>query len=232
MSADCRVCAPGEYARLISHLPGIVPARLTDGLLDLRTDCPRFNVYDGPRLVQAGVPDVLDHWLADDHVGFLIGCSLSFESALERAGLAIRHADQDRIVPMYRTSIPLNAAGIFCQSTYVVSMRPFRRADIERVRDITRRYLPTHGEPIAWGWDAPARLGIVDLDLPQWGDAPLTVDGRPLSAVFGDDDNIPVFWGCGVTPQEAVMNAPLEGPILAHAPGHMLVLDCREDEVL
>lgn len=29
-------------------------------------------------------------------------------------------------------------------------MRPYRPEDIERVRDITRPYLETHGEPIAW----------------------------------------------------------------------------------
>lgn len=32
----------------------------------------------------------------------------------------------------------------------VVSMRPYKPEDVERVRDITRPYLETHGEPIAW----------------------------------------------------------------------------------
>jgi uncharacterized protein YcsI (UPF0317 family) len=35
----------------------------------------------------------------------------------------------------------------------VVSMRPYKPEDVERVRDITRPYLETHGEPIAWGSD-------------------------------------------------------------------------------
>ncbi|KAF3344288.1 DUF1445 domain protein [Verticillium dahliae] len=80
--------------------------------------------------------------------------------------------------------------------------------------------------------DALERLGIKDVNVPQWGDAPLTMDGRPLGDVAGDDENVPVFWGCGVTPQEAVMRANLEGTVMAHAPGHMLVLDCMEDQVL
>ena len=222
----------GDYSTLKSYLPRLSTSSQLAAVLDLRTDCPRYNVYHGSHLTKAGVSDVTDEW-TDDHVAFVIGCSQSFESALERAGFPIRHSVQDRTVPMYRTSIPLNPSGIFTGSTYVVSMRPFPRRDIERVRAITRAYLPAHGEPLAWGWDALARLGIADIDVPQWGDAPLTEDGRqPLGSLAGDADNVPVFWGCGVTPQEAIMKAPLEGTILAHAPGHMLVLDCREDDVL
>ncbi|KAI0506440.1 DUF1445 domain-containing protein [Xylaria bambusicola] len=221
---------PGDYAALQSYLPG-VPDEQMARALDLRTDCPKFNVYENSQLKLAGIPDILEHWTAD-HVAFLIGCSYSFESALVRAGLPPRHTVLDRNVPMYRTSIPLNPAGVFMGGTYVVSMRPYKKADIETVRAITRRYLPTHGECIAWGWDAVERLGIKDINVTQWGDAPLTMDGRPLGDVFGDEDNVPVFWGCGVTPQEAVMRAELDGVVMGHAPGHMLLLDCLEDQVL
>ncbi|KAL7818211.1 hypothetical protein V8C44DRAFT_320522 [Trichoderma aethiopicum] len=48
----------------------------------------------------------------------------------------------------------------------------------------------------------------------------------------GEDEEVPVFWGCGVTPQEAVMRAGLEGVVMAHAPGHMLVLDARDEDIL
>lgn len=116
--------------------------------------------------------------------------------------------------------------------TYVVSMRPHRRPDIEAVRDVTRPFTATHGEPLAWGWDAVQQLGIKDIDQPEWGDAPLTLNGRPLGHCEGDDEEIPVFWGCGVTPQEAVMRAGLQGTIMAHAPGHMLVLDCRDWDIM
>ena len=220
----------GSFSQLKSYLPRVSGTEIATEL-DLRTDCPRFNVYNGPRLVGESVSDIKSQW-TKDHVAFVIGCSQSFESALVRSGLEIRHIIQDRTVPMYRTNVPLNAAGVFSGSTYVVSMRPFREADIATVREITKHYLPTHGEPIAWGWDSVARLGISDINKVQWGHAPLTRDDRPLGDVFGDEDNVPVFWGCGVTPQEAVMKAPLEGTIMAHAPGMMLMLDCREDDVL
>lgn len=223
--------APGDFANLCSHLPRVPEGEAVASSLDLRTDCPRFNVYRDSELVEEGAPDITAHWTGD-HVAFLLGCSYSFETALVAAGLPPRHLVLDRNVPMYRSSTPLNPAGVFTGGTYVVSMRPYRRADIDAVRAITRRFLPTHGECVAWGWDALARLGIADVDGPQWGDAPMTLDGRPLGSVWGDEDNVPVFWGCGVTPQEAVMRAGLDGVIMGHAPGHMLVLDCTEDQVL
>lgn len=221
--------SPGDFSNLKSCLPRI-PCEDLAANLDIRTDCPRYNVYFGPKLSHSPIADLLSHW-DDDHVAFVIGCSQSFESALIRVGVDVRHLTQKRTVPMYRTTLVLNPSGIFSGSTYVVSMRPFKQADIELVRNVTRRYLPTHGEPIAWGWDALKRLGIKNIDEVQWGHAPMTAEGRPLSEVFGDTDNVPVFWGCGVTPQEAVMKAPLEGTIMAHYPGEMLVMDCREDDV-
>jgi uncharacterized protein YcsI (UPF0317 family) len=66
---------------------------------------------------------------------------------------------------MYRTNLPLLPSGSNSQSLLlvvlklmstvfkgntVVSMRPYKPEDVERVRDITRPYLETHGEPIAW----------------------------------------------------------------------------------
>lgn len=221
----------GDFANLKSHLATISEGSKIASSLDLRTDCPQFNVYHNSKLTKKGVADIKAEWTSD-HVAFLIGCSYSFESALSDAGLPPRHMVLDRNISMYRSNIPLNPAGVFTGGTYVLSMRPYKKADIEKVRAITRRFLPTHGECVAWGWEALAKLGIKDIDAPQWGDAPLTLDGRPLGEVAGDEENVPVFWGCGVTPQEAVMRADLEGTVMGHAPGHMLVLDCLEDEVV
>ena len=221
----------GSYAHLKSHLPSVADGQRLARQLDIRTDCPKYNVYRDGRLVEDGVTDIKKHWTAD-HVAFLIGCSFSFESALAAAGLPTRHGLLRRNVPMYRTSIPLNPAGVFTGSNYVLSMRPYKKDEVGRVRAITRRYLVTHGECIAWGWEAVGRLGIENIDRPDWGDAPLTLDGRPLGEVAGDEDNVPLFWGCGVTPQEAVLQTRLEGVVMSHSPGHMLVLDCMEDDIL
>ncbi len=56
-------------------------------------------------------------------------------------------------------------------------------------------------------------LGINDLAHPDYGDP---VPLRP--------GELPVFWPCGVTPQNAVMASRLP-LVITHAPGHMLVTD-------
>jgi uncharacterized protein YcsI (UPF0317 family) len=188
-------------------------------------------VYKDSQLVKHHCVNVEEEW-TNDHVAFLIGCSFSFETALTAAGLNPRHIHLKRNIPVYRTTVPLNPAGVFTDGTYVVSMRPYKASDITRVRDITRPFLLTHGEPIAWGWDAVAKLGIRDINAPEWGDAPLSVDGQPLGLSWGSEDDVPVFWGCGVTPQEAVVKAGLQGVVMSHAPGYMLLLDGKDEDIV
>ena len=222
----------GGWYELQSWIEGIDGEQIA-GKLDLRYDFPKYMVYENGVLTKPSCLDVASEW-TEDHVGFLIGCSYSFESALIAADLTPSHVAQGTNVPMYRTSIPLCPVGIFKHSTYVVSMRPYKKRDVEQVREITRPFLHTHGEPLDWGWDAIRRLGIRDISSPEWGDAPVTLKGAALTEGVGESDDqlIPVFWGCGVTPQEAVMKAKLEGTVIGHAPGHMLLLDIRDWEVL
>ena len=42
-----------------------------------------------------------------------------------------------------------------------------------------------------------------------------------------DDGHIPVFWACGVTPQNAMRNAHIP-VVIAHKPGCMLITDIDE----
>ncbi|KAL2811471.1 hypothetical protein BJX63DRAFT_433318 [Aspergillus granulosus] len=135
----------------------------------------------------------------------------------------------------YTQNTPLNPAGVFTGGNYVVSMRLYHAQDIECVRAITAPYAFTHGEPVAWAWDAVGRLGIADIMRPEWGDCPLGPDGRQLSAcitggagVVESDDMTPVCWGCGVTPQETVMKAGLQGTLMVHRSGYILVLECLD----
>lgn len=222
--------AVGKWDSVKSWITGLEGSDVLS-TVDIRSDAPKYMVYKDSKLTKFHCEDIVEEW-TEDHVAFLIGCSYSFESALTEAGLPPRHTAMDLMVPMYRTNIPLCPAGAFTGGTYVVSMRPYKKSEIERVRDITRAFSVTHGEPIAWGWDAVGKLGIQDIDIPDWGSPPISPDGSPLGSVKGNEENIPVFWGCGVTPQEAVMRAGLEGTIMGHAPGHMLVLDCRDWDVM
>ncbi|MES2913199.1 MAG: putative hydro-lyase [Pseudomonadota bacterium] len=176
--------------------------------IDIRTDVPRYRVWRDGELTDQPT-DIGDLW-RQDLVTFVIGCSFSFEEALMQCGMRIRHIDQGRNVPMYRTNIATQAAGPF-QGPMVVSMRPFNAADAIRAVEITARFPNVHGAPVHLG--NPAEIGITDLANPDYGDA---VDLQP--------GEIPVFWACGVTPQAAITQAR-PAFCITHAPGAMLLTD-------
>ena len=182
---------------------------------DLRTDLPRYRVYREGALA-AESADVRDLW-RDDLVSFLIGCSFTFEEALERAGVPLRHVEARSNVPMYRTRVQAEPAGRF-QGPLVVSMRPIPGALVPLAVRVTARFEKAHGAPVQVG--APEALGIADLSRPDFGDP---VDIRP--------GEVPVFWACGVTPQAAALASRLPFCI-THAPGHMFVTDLRNGDLL
>jgi uncharacterized protein YcsI (UPF0317 family) len=124
--------------------------------------------------------------------------------------LELRHIARGSNVPMYRTSVACAPAGPFA-GPMVVSMRPFTPADAIRAVQITTRFPSVHGAPVHIG--KPELIGIADLARPDYGDA-----------VEVKDDELPVFWACGVTPQ-AVIAAARPDFAITHAPGAMLVTD-------
>lgn len=157
----------GTWSSVKSYIGGVDgSAMLAD--VDIRRDAPKYNVYKDSKLVRHQCKDIVSEW-TDDYVAFLIGCSFSFETALTKAGLPPRHQATDRNVPMYHTTLRLSPAGVFTEGNFVVSMRPYPAKSVEQVRSITRAYSSTHGEPVAWGWEAIAKLGIADIDVPEWG---------------------------------------------------------------
>ncbi len=181
---------------------------------DIRTDIPGYNIYINGSL-QDTRWDITDIW-GSDFVTFLIGCSFSFEDALMRAGIPIRHIDEGKNVPMYITNIDCIPAGIF-RGPYVVTMRPIPKDRLFKAIQITSRYASVHGGPVHIG--EPNLIGIKDLNRPDFGE-PVTIK----------DGEIPVFWACGVTPQSAVMNARPH-ICITHKPGHMFVSDLLNEEL-
>ena len=176
--------------------------------IDMRSDVPRYRVFRHGEMVEE--PTDIGHLWRDDLVSFVLGCSFSFEWALLEDGLRLRHQDEGRNVPMYRTSVPTVAAGNF-RGPLVVSMRPFRPAEAIRAIQITSRFPGVHGAPVHLG--KPELIGIRDLARPDCGDA-----------VTVGTDELPVFWACGVTPQAVIAEAKPDFCI-THAPGAMLITD-------
>ena len=178
---------------------------------DIATDAAGYRVYRDGALVEERT-DVAALWRAD-LVGFLIGCSFSFEHALEAAGIPLRHLHQGRNVAMYRSTLACVPAGRFF-GEMVVSMRPIRRSDVSQVIEICTRTPQSHGAPLHVG--SPQALGIADLLRPDYGD--------PVDIL---DDEVPVFWGCGVTVQWVAQRSGI--PLcITHAPGKMFVTDLKE----
>jgi uncharacterized protein YcsI (UPF0317 family) len=176
--------------------------------IDIRTDLPRYRIYREGALAGEAT-DISPLW-REDLVTFVIGCSFTFERALQRAGIGLRHVQQGRNVAMYRTDIQTVPFGPF-GGPMVVSMRPIAASDVARAHAITAGFPDQHGSPVHAG--DPAAIGISDLARPDYGDAVTVLPGE-----------VPVFWACGVTSQAALERARLPF-FMAHAPGCMLVTD-------
>ena len=193
--------------------PGQVEPSIAAGA-DLRCDLPRYCIFENGNFKDE-VEDVTDLF-TDDMVSFLLGCSFSFENAMLAAGLPIRNMEEKKNVSMYITRTACRPAGPF-SAPLVVSMRPMTPEQAIRAVQVTTRFHLTHGAPVHIG--APQKLGIKDLDHPEFGDSVSIHDGE-----------IPVFWACGVTSQLAATSVPLPR-VITHAPGHMFVSDLRDEDL-
>ncbi|MCY9462530.1 putative hydro-lyase [Bacillus velezensis] len=190
-----------------------VPAIAAPGV-DIRTDLPKYRIYRHGVLTEE-VTDITPYW-KDDDVGFLIGCSFSFEQALINQQIPIRHIDEGVNVPMYKTDIDCVPAGPF-SGKMVVSMRTIPERLAVRAAQVTSRFPAVHGAPVRIG--NPQSIGISDLHQPDFGDAVTVREGE-----------VPVFWACGVTPQAVIMEAKPD-IVITHSPGHMLITDIRNESL-
>jgi uncharacterized protein YcsI (UPF0317 family) len=185
-----------------------VPRKLAPNA-DIRTDCARYAIFrDGAR--QEDVIDIGSLW-RDDLVTFLIGSGITFDGALEKAGVP---TDQYRWV--LRSTLPTQPAGPF-RGDLIVTMRWLTPRQAITATQVTARFPFNHGAPIHLG--DPAAIGA-NLAAPLFG-GPVP----PLP-----EGLVPVFWECGVTPQSAAENAKL--PLfIAHAPAHSFITDLPADRL-
>ncbi|WP_234314930.1 putative hydro-lyase [Streptomyces sp. NRRL F-5135] len=202
--APCPVIAVTE--------PGDPVVRLGGTEADLRTALPRYRVWRRGRLVEEP-HDITEHW-RDDAVGFLLGCSHTFEGPLRRAGVPVRYAADSSAPAVYVTDVATRPAGRL-SGPLVVSGRAIPAGLVARAVEVTARYPTGHGAPVHIG--DPAAIGIADLARPDFGPPPVVEEGDTM-----------VFWACGVTPQ-LVLPAAAADYTITHYPGHMFVFDHTVD---
>lgn len=178
---------------------------------DLRTDLPKYRIYRDGKL-DIEVTDITGYW-RDDLVSFLLGCSLTFEWLLQAVGVPFRgtgaYISDIRCIPAGRFSGPM-----------VVSARIFKGIQAVRAVQLTSRYPAVHGAPIHIG--DPHAIGIKDIYHPEFGTPP-----RPITIERGE---VPVFWGCGITPQAVAMEVELP-LMITHSPAHLFITDRLAHEI-
>ncbi|EDO48570.1 predicted protein, partial [Nematostella vectensis] len=190
---------------------------LADPNSDIRTDLLKYivnNREDGKE-TSTILTNLLDYpW--EDMVTFYIGCSFSFEDAMIASGIPIKNIQEKKNVSMFQTNISCIPAGKFSCPKMVVSMRPIKKHLVERAVIVTAAFEAVHGAPIHIG--DPAMIGIETSLKPEHGDV-----------VAVDDDEVPLFWACGVTSSCAIKTAE-PAICFSHSPGCMFISDVMTED--
>ena len=193
--------------------PGVYTPRVLATGADVRTDCPRYRVWKDGKV--AATPTGISEFWREDIVTFFLGGSFTFERALMKAGIPMRHVEENVPCPIYVTNVMTRPAGPF-SGPIAVTMRPIARAMLPHAVEVTARIPNAHGSPL-WIGD-PDGIGIADIDKPEFG-----------KRVTIKPDEVPVFWSCGVTATIAIQNAKLDY-VLTQEPNHVFITDVREED--
>ncbi len=188
--------------------PGVSKLRYLSETTDLKSDLSQYRVFKNGECVDEPY-DISKYW-RDDFVAFLLGCSASFDHILVSSNINVHHMREGKIPSVYITNIQCNPAGPF-KGPMVVSFRSIKKNELIRAIQITSRHPLLHGSPVHIG--NPKEIGIEDMRKVDWGDP---------SEVH--EDEVPVFWACGVTPQAVCLNAKPE-IMITHYPAKMFISD-------
>ena len=193
--------------------PGNPHPKLMAPDADLRTDLPKYRIFKDGKIIDEPT-DATNYW-RDDLVAFLIGCSWGFVWAFRAANVPFRSLGD------YTTNIPLALVGRF-HGHMVCSCRAFATShDALRAIQISSRHIAFHGPPVHIG--DPTLIGVnnigkPDAFIPPWPTPP------------PEPHEIVMFWGCGITPWNVVMESKIPYAI-THYPGHMFVIDKLVEEL-
>uniref|UniRef100_A0A8C5WKI6 D-glutamate cyclase n=1 Tax=Leptobrachium leishanense TaxID=445787 RepID=A0A8C5WKI6_9ANUR len=117
---------------------------------DIRTDCLQYRRYENG--VLSASPSSLESYTEQmkDMVTFYLGCSFSFESAVEKLGVPVRNVEQGCNISMYKTAIPCSPVGKF-SCNLVVTMRPIPLDKLGAAVRATQPMKKYHGAPVHIG---------------------------------------------------------------------------------
>lgn len=180
---------------------------------DIRTDLPRYRIFKNGEIVDE--PTNITKYWRDDLVTFFLGCSRSFVWALRSANVSCKRYGA------YKTSIECKPAGFF-HGPLCVSVRSFETAHAaNRAIQISSRHLLMHGAPVYIG--NPQDIGIDQLGKPD------SFNPKRPEVDPPKDNEIVMYWGCGVTPQAVAMETKIS-LMITHYPAHMFVTDYLAEE--
>jgi uncharacterized protein YcsI (UPF0317 family) len=145
-----------------------VSHRYADGS-DLTTDLPAYQVFEDGVFSRV-VSDVAELW-RPDLVCFILGCTMTFDAAMEANRIPNRQMTETGKPTMFLTNIECERAGKF-SGRMLVSMRPMSPPEAIRAIQISSRFTKTHGAPIHFG--DPSAIGIADINKPDIG-APVRI---------------------------------------------------------
>ena len=193
--------------------PGNPHPELVAPSADLRTDLPRYRVYQNGMLIDEPF-DIVEYWRSD-LVAFLIGCSASFDWSMRAANVSFR------LLGAYTSNIQCVPAGRF-HGPIVVSCRLVKNGnDVIRAILISSRLSLVHGPPLHIG--DPSMIGIRNLYKPEY-------PGYSDNIAPQAKDEVALFWGCGVTPQKIAVESKIPF-MITHYPAHMFITDRLTEEL-
>ncbi|NXE24208.1 GLUCM protein, partial [Ardeotis kori] len=178
---------------------------------DIRTDCLQYRVYEHGACT--GSLKSLQEYSEQlkDMVTFYLGCSFSFEKAVQNAGIPIRNVEQKCNVSMYKTAVPCYRVSTFC-CNLVVTMRPIPESKLGAAVLATSEVKEAHGAPVHVG--DPGQCFSI-FTLPCCNFIILIFQYIAISTCF-----IGVF--------SPILGAPLA---FTHSPGCMFITDLKNDNV-
>lgn len=183
---------------------------------DLRTDFPRYRVFEDGRIIDEPT-DILNYW-RNDFVSFLLGCGLTLIPILKSANLSWRRYGG------CVSTIPCIPVGIFHGNTVVGVRTFFNSTDAIKAIQITSRYPLFHGAPIYLG--DPENIGIKNLGKTGSRNE---IEKSPVITDSPKPGEIILYWAGAVTPQQIAIESKVPF-MITHYPGHELVTDKLANE--